>query len=182
VKVFVFGAGASLGSQEHDPNIRGRHRAPLVDELFAPDYQHHATLILTDDELAECRQLSPQARSVEAWLTERWQAIDAIPNPFYADAERGFFGSVTMYAWLMFSEISTAHSPSDGYGVLLRALKAKREEFGLISFNYETLLDKAFQVTFRRPLQHLDDYFASNFVKPHGSVNWFLPKRNDDRL
>lgn len=56
-----------------------------------------------------------------------------------------------------------------------------REDFGIINFNYDTLLDRAFQDIFNFSFRDLDDYLNRNYFKPHGSVNWFLRRRTPDK-
>lgn len=47
-------------------------------------------------------------------------------------------------------------------------LDTRDEPFGLISFNYDTFLDQAVQR-------------VSGLIKPHGSINWIIPRRPGDR-
>ncbi|MDB4978122.1 MAG: hypothetical protein JWM56_308 [Candidatus Peribacteria bacterium] len=54
------------------------------------------------------------------------------------------------------------------------------EDIGLISFNYDTLLDQAITEHRKVSLTSLEAYKRENYVKPHGSINWFLGTRSED--
>jgi len=53
MKVFIFGAGASIGSQEKSQLTR-EVISPLTDDLFNRAYERYNNLIAKDD-LEECR-------------------------------------------------------------------------------------------------------------------------------
>lgn len=67
------------------------------------------------------------------------------------------------------------------YRRLLIKLKAKDEPFGIISFNYDTLLDRALNEVFGFSPCSLQDYINFSYIKPHGSVNWFIRRKQGDQ-
>jgi len=179
MKVFVFGAGASKGSQEESPH-GGHLEAPLVDELFVQVYWR-GPAFLHNDELAECRQGALECGgSVERWLTERWERVESLKEERSKSAEKAFFGRLTCHLWLLLQGVSDSYTLASGYYQFLKRLRLKDEPFALVSFNYDTLLDQAVQDCYGTPLLALRDYLSFGLIKPHGSVNWLLPRRDAD--
>ncbi len=98
MKVFVFGAGASLASQIERNNLLEKHRAPLVNELFNPCYHYYALdLGFSKEEFVEVHNLMYPEGSIEKWLTNKWSAISLKKNNMTMDAERKDFGRMTFY-------------------------------------------------------------------------------------
>ena len=178
MKIFVFGAGASQGSQEGS-SVPDDKKAPLVDELFSPQYRT-STVFLSDEEFAECRQGTLDCGSVEQWLSERWERVESLKEEWNKFAERALFGKLTLHLWLLLQGISDTYTDANGYSVFLKRLRSRDEPFAFISFNYDTLLDQAVQSRFGITLLALDDYLSFGLIKPHGSVNWILPQRPTD--
>jgi hypothetical protein len=76
MKVFIFGAGASQASQQSPLGFNvPSPKAPLVDQLFDPQYGDCASNILPDDEFQEVRLGVQSGGSLEKWLTQRWEQI-----------------------------------------------------------------------------------------------------------
>ena len=179
MKVFIFGAGASLGSQGPTPYSNESLRAPLVDQLFEPRYGDSAHNILSDEDFQQGR-LAAQSGSLEKWLTQRWEQIESLKQDINKTSERAFFGRICFYIWNLLQRVSTTYNSSNGYNLFTKKLKDQDDPFGLISFNYDTLLDRAVKSQFGVQLVSLEDYFKVPLIKPHGSVNWLSQKRNDD--
>ena len=181
MKVFIFGAGASLGSQGKDPHPDVSSRAPLVDQLFDPQYGDSARNILSDEDFQEGRLGAQSAGSLEKWLTQRWEQIESRKQEITKTSERAFFGRICFYIWNLLQKVSNTYNPSsNGYYLFTKKLKDQDEPFGLMSFNYDTLLDRAVKSQFGVPLISLDDYFRVPLIKPHGSVNWLSHRRDTD--
>ncbi len=177
MKVFVFGAGASRASQRQSENPQ--QRAPLVDEIFQDEYEHYAKRVLVGNELALCHTESNHAGSVEAWLTDRWR-LAAQRSDQTKMAEWAFFGRVAVYVREVLQGVSNSYRSDNGYAQLLRKLRNRDEPFALLSFNYDTLLDRAVQDVFGKPLGSIDDYLSFPLFKLHGSVNWWIGPRGSD--
>ncbi|MBI5876660.1 MAG: hypothetical protein HZB53_03340 [Chloroflexi bacterium] len=173
MKVFIFGAGASRGAFEHDHSDSALV-APLVDELFETRYDRHATSILEAGDLDECRQGLIKYGSVEKWLTERWERVQRFEQPSSQQSERAFFGRISHYVRRLLQWVSNAYNDTNAYATLLRKLVARDERFGSISFNYDTLLDRAYSRRLGRSFDSFDAYSEASYVKPHGSVNWLI--------
>lgn len=77
--------------------------------------------------------------------------------------------------WNLLNSVSKTYPNAQGYSHLLK--KLYDENFGIVSFNYDTLLDRSYTDVFGNTLSDKSKYFKANFVKLHGSVNWFLRKR-----
>lgn len=174
MKVFIFGAGASLGSQNEKYAKGSQHRAPLVDELFDIAYKDYAVDILSPDDLTDSNIALKENQTIEQWLTTRWENIKN-KDEKTKHAELAFFGRVTIYIWKLMLSISETYNSQNAYNVLLNKIRKKEEKFGLISFNYDTLLEKAvfeqYGYTFE---ETLIDYETVELVKPHGSINWLF--------
>lgn len=184
--IYVFGAGASAGSQQSvgSPGYGSRARsnaAPLVDELFDQKYVDHADFIdLSRSELAEIRnQISP-VKSVEKWLTEEWNSSQDL-HPEIALAKRRIFGKIVFYIWRIVVAVSRTYHDRDWHAVFVRKLRRKGKPFGFISFNYDLLLDRAVESAMGADLSGMEGYVAANLIKPHGSANWLLGKRQGDK-
>ena len=183
MKIFIFGAGASLGSQGKIPYSNPSLQAPLVDELFKPVYQNSAFQILSATEFAECQKAVEgiENKSVEKWLTQEWNSIDSISDAMVKNAQRALFGHILFYIWNLLRMVSYTYTEQNGYNVFMRKLRQEGKPFGVISFNYDTMLDRAIADVFRLNFFNIESYLDNNFVKPHGSVNWLLMKRDGDQ-
>jgi len=184
MKIFVFGAGASRGSQ--GKNFSGL-KSPLVDDFFTGTYK--AVLDGIDflphyrREIDGLNEEKKKCNSLEIALTSRWDQITRQPSINHQEAEKSFFGFCVYYIWSFLKDISNTYSSADNenfYKAFLNKLYAQKEPFGIINFNYDTLLDQAYQEVFNASLVSIQKYKDLNFIKPHGSVNWFLnPKGNE---
>ena len=166
MKVFIFGAGASLGSQFPPIQPGSEQRAPLVNELFNMEYCGYAKPFLTNVELLDCRDKSREARSVENWLTDRWERVGQVKLPLAQQYERELFGRLSFYIWNLTRAVSWTYSEENYYAQLLRKLRIMGEEFSLISFNYDTLLDQAFDKNLVT-LMTFDDYLKYKLLRNH---------------
>lgn len=182
MKVFIFGAGASYGSQNTSA-IENKLRAPLVNQLFDNMYKEYAKDILSTGEWDELENIVKESiasgKSLEKYLTERWQNRENLQQNSSKDAEKLFFGRLTFYIWNLLNKISQTYNSGCEYRTLISKLVSNDEKFGLISFNYDTLLDQAIEERIKT-LTTLEDYEKIPYIKPHGSVNWLLPKRATD--
>ena len=179
MKVYIFGAGASKGSQG---NYASSVKAPLINEIFNESYAGFAEGVgLSRNELKYIEeQVIAAGLSVEEWLTRRWDLIKSIKTVPSRHAEQKFFGRITCYLWWMFQNVSM-HRGTDIYGEFVRRVLRQDEEFAFINFNYDTLLDKAYQSQRGAVLQaNIESYLKVNYIKPHGSVNWVLNRRSTD--
>lgn len=180
MKIFVFGAGASQAAQ-HELTYTDSHpeRAPLVDQLFNEQYSYGMMDGLSFD-INECRTETKKIGSLESWLTKRWNDITALKTDRKKRSELSWFGNVTLYIWNILNRVSQTYPSAQGYSSLLKKLYDRDEEFALISFNDDTLLDQSYQDIFRKQFISKEDYINEKFIKLHGSVNWFIKGRDGE--
>ena len=165
MKIFVFGAGASQAAQNQTTYTEGHsERAPLADDLFNERYQDAYIEGLTFD-IQECRDNTKEG-GLENWLTQRWNNIESLNTERARHSERSWFGNINLYIWNLLNKVSQTYPSAQGYTPLLQ--KLYDTDFGIISFNYDTLLDQSYQDVFRSTLSHQDKYLDANFVKLHG--------------
>lgn len=188
MKIFIFGAGASKGS--YIRNIPDEFSPPLVDELFDDRYQKYADqMYLYLPDLEVYKEKIKGVQSLEKWLTSEWERIKELKQENSKVALKGQLAQIAFFIWLTLLKVSefTYQNGAEGraknaYRFLMQKLLANDAPFGLISFNYDLLLDFAYKDVFKINLSSLGSYLNNNYVKPHGSVNWFLPKRTQDPL
>src|SRR4051812_4583557 len=118
MRVFVFGAGASLGSQVPERAVGTRERAPLVNDLFSEAYAGASNGLLTPKQLEQIRAEVDRAPSLEDWLTARWDAIPTKTVATIQESEKAFFGRVTFYVWQLMMQISLTYSDDNLYAEL----------------------------------------------------------------
>ena len=180
MKLFIFGAGASKGSQKgnEDPS----KISPLADELFSEPYRHFAAdLGFFEDEIKQFDQERASSASLEDWLTKWWTDIPLYTTEKRKNADRAKVGRLQMYFWLLFQRVSETYNHDNVYGALLRKLNNADIEYGFVTFNYDTLLDRAVQKELGIELRgSIDRYIDAKLIKLHGSVNWFFPPINGD--
>src|SRR5713226_7303690 len=126
MKVFVFGAGASKGSQT---DVAPEQRAPLVNDLFDPNYFAYANLAgFHGGDMVRFRQaMSESGGSLEAWLTQKWESIEGLRQEVSKQAERGDFGRLTFYIASLLLAISTTYREDNGYSTFALKLRARDE-------------------------------------------------------
>lgn len=187
MRIFIFGAGASKGAQQGV--VHDIAKAPLTNELFDIRYQNFADMVgLSEATMNNYRQQISGFPFFEDWLTKEWNDIKLKKETRTRDAQKGFLAQIAFYIWLLLINVSKwtyenqyKNRENNSYLVLMNKLLTKDEPFGLINFNYDLLLDFAYKDSHKLIFNNLDDYLNNNYVKPHGSVNWLLSKRTDDR-
>lgn len=181
MKIFIFGAGASLGSQAD--NIEVHLKAPLVDNIFDDQYHRYATDVYTSAALIKQLKSDIGATSLEEWLTKEWDSLSTKKSREALAAGRKRFGATVLYIWRLMAMVSTTYNDDNTYSKLLEKLAKEDDEVekAFVSFNYDLLLDKALVNVYNYDLSgQLSKYTNVNYLKPHGSVNWFVPMRKTD--
>jgi len=182
MKVFIFGAGASKGIG----TISGTKLTfPITSELFDDTYMEFLSNRASHNDARFdfsqlVRKISVEG-DLESYLTKKWENANKKKHKLYQKKEIKWFGGIGLYIWDLFKVLSLRSSDYNPYKNLLEKLEAREENFGLISFNYDTVLDRAYATLIHEEFNHLEIYLSNNFIKPHGSVNWFLRKREADR-
>jgi len=188
MKVFILGAGASFGSQ--DVTNISAYTTPLTEDFLDERYLEWAKKVgLSDIDFQNLRKeylkyvkSSDSERTFEDWLTEKWMEISSFSSSSRQDSSRKLFGKLTNYIWYLLKEVSSTYSDYNHYRTFISNLDKQDEPYGLISFNYDTLVERALQSIYSRRFNSPKDYFLNSIplIKPHGSVNWFLPRREKD--
>lgn len=176
--VYIFGAGASLGSQ--GDGSYGHHAAPLINNLFDDIYIENAKVIRVSPERIQQLKRLIGSQPLEKWLTEEWQRILAVQSREARFAGQKLFGDLALYIWWTMVGVSTTYSDTNGYHTFLRKLADvdSPTEKAFINFNYDLLLDKSLEKVYGYDLSGtLEKYTNVNYLKPHGSVNWFVDRR-----
>jgi len=179
MKLYIFGAGASFASQKEMVGLK----PPLVNDLFNQEYGRYAQDIgiSTDELIVAKKEFINHGGSLERWLTDKWNNIENLKQETSKDAERVEFAKFTFYVWHLLKEVSKQFTPQNLYIDFLLKLRKKDLDFGFINFNYDTLLDRAYQKVFGAILSGgLNAYVKCKYIKPHGSVNWFIKPRPND--
>ena len=183
-KIYIFGAGASFGSQS-EAGVDSHKKSPLTNDLFHIRYVNYAQNVgLSMEDLNEYRS-AIDPTGLEKYLTDKWNAIETLKSRGTRQGEYGEFGSLTFYNWWMMQNISNMYNEENAYRKFIKKLKRKDENFSLISFNYDTFLDRAVQSVYHHSfVGSLSSYLENDppLIKPHGSVNWFLQKRQEDLI
>jgi hypothetical protein len=193
VLMVIFGAGASFdsfaecppGSDALDQQPQSwqlKSRPPLAQQLFSLQYGEHAA------KYRECQGLFPDLRralSVEEEL-ERI-SLESIADPHVQIellALRYYIRDViqhSMEGWHGFTSYVT------NYSELLRRLRSwrgqKEETVCLVTFNYDNLLENAWNGVLHRgwdTLSSFTDDVAWKLIKLHGSIDWVHRAENAD--
>jgi hypothetical protein len=173
MKIFIYGAGASYDSR---PDVSPRI-APLTKDLLHTDFSSFANKARIPQDRMESYQerFLSSGMQLEEWLTSWWDAIPQIEDDLRKHADLTRFGELTIYLWFLFQDISSKYDADNSYRFFINELYSAEESFGSISFNYDTLLDKALYEVYGAELYgSLDNYIKYRYIKPHGSVNWFV--------
>jgi hypothetical protein len=183
MKVYIFGAGASLGSQDSQGITNKMLISPLVDDLFNPRYETYASDVFLSPTRIRSMAQSVGDQSLEEWLSAEWTKLGEPHGKEALAYGRKLFGDLTLYIWWMMSNISGTYSEKNGYYEFLEKLRVidDKEEQVFVNFNYDLLLDKALVKAYGYNLSgSITNYTTLNYLKPHGSVNWFLKRRSSD--
>lgn len=186
----VFGAGASFDSVQdlsHRLEIRPDFRPPLANDLFADRAEPMGTYLRRYPDVAPVAaevRAAAGARDVEDILTSYQQrsgqqrvARQLLATRYYlkhvlsdcSDVWAGDHDGVTNY-------------------VLLLELIARREDPAalLVTFNYDTLIERALTIVNHTPFDDLRRYVEgpTKLIKAHGSVTWgrIIGMRRDDTI
>lgn len=183
MRLFIFGAGASYGAQEGVVE-RPHQKPPLTNQLFEKHYTNVSAspVGIEERKLAEfSKGIEEAGGDLETWLTDKWEQVQQISSPYYKERYLNDIGRFTFYLWHVLKTTSANYNPSKTrYVDLLTKLENIEEDYRLISFNYDTLLDRAVQDISGITLNKFEKYLKANYIKLHGSVNWFVGKRGDD--
>jgi hypothetical protein len=182
-KMFVFGAGASAYctfGEGIDKLRSSKLRPPAGFEIFNSIYDD----IL--DGYKGANSIVPlfesRGNDIEACLEQEWQDIANAYNPSITATHI----NIQYFLRDLFCKISEhviqKHHRYNLYALFARKLQTylssnTNEHVGIVSFNYDTILDHYLEDRFRIQFNTLSDYTDSqetgfSLFKPHGSCNW----------
>ena len=173
-KMIIFGAGATYDFS-YSENIKENDRPPLTKDLFADEYD----AILGN--YPGARALSSRiltALNVEVFFQEQWNDIK---NHFDPDSLNKIINTQYYFHELFLKISEQCKSEKRSNYVSLAELIGKytvtqSSSILLVSFNYDTLLEKALGTSLALKYSEIDHYVDSKrkvyVFKPHGSCNW----------
>lgn len=178
-KLFIFGAGASLG-MSFDKNFEhSLYCPPLVNKLFDSKFESIYQKYPAVNEAISTLRFQD---NIEQYFQKEW---DSINRSHRKDLLRDHI-NIQYYLQELFSLISTQNSglETNLYNVLFRYLKEScwkntKEKIAIVSFNYDTFIEQEIEKVWGISFTTLDDYVNNNLridiYKPHGSHNWGWP-------
>src|SRR5579864_1328893 len=128
MKIFVFGAGASMDAQQI-VNLPPGEKAPLMRELFDERYYPFAKEIgMSRDTFVELRATA--GANVESYLTRRWDEKLEHKSRRFREAEQNLFGQLVFYLWRLLLAVSTTYNTDEQntYKVFMRKIISKDED------------------------------------------------------
>jgi len=180
MEIFIFGAGATKAAQDkQSPSLH--QQASLANDLFDSKYGPWADeLGISRETLArwQAEWQIAHPNNLEDWLSDRWEKAQTSINQQVKDKVLQELAKIAFFIRNLMQGVSLTYQSNSCYGRLLHHLTENDNlEFGLISFNYDTMLDKAVQ-EHGASLHNLAQYFKHRLIKPHGSVNWLFEPDN----
>jgi hypothetical protein len=185
----IFGAGASYDSDPGfppggQPSSNESARPPLARELFSPRFGHHVRAL-------------PAAAGLLPQLRKSGDAVEQELEQIRADASRyehlpRQLAALRCYIREVVAECDGAWwERADGltnYSALMQWVERWRqdrlEQICLVTFNYDTLLDKACRSILPVfPLNTVASYVSDThykLIKLHGSVDWYRRVRSSE--
>jgi hypothetical protein len=178
MKLVIFGAGASYDClhQLNNPAYDNSYRPPLNTELFG---QRKSIIeILKIYPGAESfRSEIFLAKDIEEFFQEKWEFIEnnrslelmaKIVNTQY----------YLQHLFHVVSKNFCEEGLSNYEAIVNKAYEysiESKEEVCFISFNYDILLEKAFEKLYHTRFNNIESYikYPLKLIKPHGSCNWY---------
>jgi len=176
----IFGAGASYDSvSNHRPGEHQPFRLPLADRLFddRPLFQQIAA------RFSRCQPIVPHLRhlkenaTLEQTLSEFRDGADKNPERHKQLAAIRYYLQEALFRCE--EKWKEVHTGVTNYKTFLDYCRDCRcytpEPICLVTFNYDTMLETAFQESFDHTFHKPSDYVSRDdylFFKLHGSVTW----------
>lgn len=182
-KMFVFGAGASAFSVFNDEIEAYRNFAfssPIGNELFSKKFEAFIRRYLGVQLSLPSLRLS--GNNVEAFFEKDWNQIKSSRNTDLLSKHI----NIAFFLRELFLKISEEtvqefrhHSLYAALADRLKSYANEKRRIGIVSFNYDTILEYYLGQVFRTPFTSMNDYVSNKnpflLYKPHGSCNWGIP-------
>jgi hypothetical protein len=194
-RMFVFGAGASAFCSfgENTPRFLQSHlKPPIGTDIFNARYDSFIEQFSGVEEIIPF--FEDKGWDIEACMQEEWAKAMNSFNPKITSRHINIQFYLSDLFRKISSEIFTKHKRGNLYSLFSLKLQAhlskpknSKEKIGIVSFNYDTILDQFIEINFNKPYSDMNDYIDWNnrqivLFKPHGSSNWgweFLPGQFD---
>ncbi len=181
----IFGAGATFDSIRRLARVGGLvDRPPLAQELFGDRYDSTVQLHPSCGPLVAHLRSLPATANLEMELDRL--RVDEAPK---SALRRRQLIALRFYLRDVLKQAANfeRNAPAQtNYHLLIEQLVLWQEATGnhisLVTFNYDTMLEKAVSDVTSRPIVDLEDYVADERLrvfKPHGSVDWARITEND---
>lgn len=169
----IVGAGASYDCIPNGLADATAYRPPLVSNLFAGNQ-----IAIT---LAEYPQAETIMNRVRTRITSATQMLESelkdltLSQNRYIKEQLNF---VPLAFHDFFRDCSDNYGRPINYHALLNGIFNRNLHLGIISLNYDTLIDSALATITSTPLDSIGSYIQATdwlLAKPHGSINWGYP-------
>nr|HMP31529.1 hypothetical protein [Saprospiraceae bacterium] len=182
-KMFVFGAAASsfcVFGEKFKDYRSSKLYSPLGVELFDEKYEQFYQRFPGAKHIIPSFEV--KGRDIEACLEEEWQEYRGVYNPFIASNHINIQYYLRELFQAISEHITQQHFRNNLYSLFVNQLQKylchhPQERIGVVSFNYDTILDSYVQEAMRSNFHSMDDYIDWHrqkilLFKPHGSCNW----------
>lgn len=175
-KLIVFGAGASYGCSFD--NKLGRFQPPMVDaifdERFRSIYSNYPSVV---NSISNFRRKA--INGIELLFQKEWERIDA---GYVPELLRNHI-NLQFYLRDLFKTISKEMEKIETnvydvffYEIQNYLLEHPKERISIVTFNYDTIVEKSLERIFGYNFNNLEDYISPlhriHLYKLHGSSNW----------
>ncbi len=147
---------------------------------FDDKYLVHASHMMVDMRKLMRLRDNIGENSLEEWLTAYWEEMKFAVSKEFKEMHEKQLGDICLYLWRLMVGVSGTYRSDNSYAVLLNKIAHENREVenAYINFNYDLLFDRAYNDIFGNFLTNtLESYTTRNYLKPHGSVNWFISSR-----
>ncbi|HEY5123414.1 MAG TPA: hypothetical protein VIK14_06730 [Ignavibacteria bacterium] len=178
MKLVILGAGASYDSvyQQYDETLTSKWKPPLGNDIFSIRRNFNDVLKKYPGAIALRSEIMAYP-DIESYFQNKW---DFIQNNFDVLSLMRLI-NIQYYLSDLFTQISVNYSSSGLSNIDVMITMAheyavrKKEDVIFITFNYDTLIESAFQRVLSKSILKIDDYIKGNIklYKCHGSCNWF---------
>lgn len=191
----ICGAGASFDSvpeEDFSSTTNQDWLPPVTRDLFANRPEFRDILLEYPECIPIVPMLRPLARTKDEFVFER--ALAQLQASTDGDDERKRqLAAVTFYLRDLLTRCGDEwHEASNGatnYTALAEAIRHHRvrtnEPVRFVTFNYDTMLDRAIDARLGLKMEHIGDYITDDGVRlyrPHGAANWHREIKNHAAL
>lgn len=178
MKLVILGAGASFDSvyQQFDETLSSIWKPPLGNDIFGLR-KNFSDIIRKYPGAIAFRSEIMVSSDIESYFQTKWNLI----KNYFDILSLMRLINIQYFLSDLFNKISFNYSSSGLSNLDVLITKAheytirNKEDVVFITFNYDTLIESAFERVLGKSIRNIDDYVKSNIklFKCHGSCNWF---------